>query len=267
MRKLIYISVLLLSFSSGLHAQKKFVYEDTSLLQKEEEVGAPLDDYETQIPVTADRDTPDTVLTRNTLHLPADSLKGWQKLKAYGYMKTIDSVLKAEGRAEEKKRRTPSAPGFLESFLASGVLSLVLWSLAVLFVGFIIYRLFLAEGVFLRKPKAVENTGAEIAVEEINRDSDFEAIISQALQNNNYRQAVRYQYLRTLHTLALKQFIELAPDKTNYQYVREISNPGHRQDFAALTLHYEYVWYGEFNIEAGIYRKIEQAFNNLNQKL
>jgi hypothetical protein len=49
--------------------------------------------------------------------------------------------------------------------------------------------------------------------------------------------------------------------------VQEIANHNHRQDFAALTLNYEYVWYGEFDIEKDIYQKIENGFINLNRKL
>ena len=103
--------------------------------------------------------------------------------------------------------------------------------------------------------------------EVITRESDFDALIRTALQNSNYRQAVRYQYLRTLHILADKNFIELAPDKTNFQYVREIANRNHQNDFASLTLNYEYVWYGEFDIDKNIYQKIENNFTSLNQKL
>lgn len=268
--------VSILFFCSATQAQKKFVYEDTALLQQEEVISAPVEEFGTDEVVTTSDDNadiavepiePDTVLNRNTLHLPYDSVKSWKNLKAYDYMQDIDSLLRAKNKVEQKKEKVSSGPGFFENFLASGFLSVLLWSLAILFVGFIIYRLFLAEGVFQRKPVPVNNAEANVSEEEITHDSDFEGLIKQALLSSNYRQAVRYQYLRTLHGLASKQFVDLAPDKTNFQYVREIGNPGHQQAFAALTLHYEYVWYGEFDIGSDIYHKIEKGFLNLNQKL
>ncbi|MFZ1306638.1 MAG: DUF4129 domain-containing protein, partial [Ferruginibacter sp.] len=110
---------------------------------------------------------------------------------------------------------------------------------------------------------------AEAAVEEeiITKESDFDALIRQSLQSGNYRHAVRYQYLRTLHLLAEKNMVQLAPDKTNFQYVSEIANRNHQQPFASLTLNYEYVWYGEFEIDKNIYDKIESNFRGFNQKI
>ena len=101
----------------------------------------------------------------------------------------------------------------------------------------------------------------------ITNESDFDALIRQALQNGNYRQAVRYQYLRTLHLLSGRGMVSLAPDKTNFNYVTEISNPEYRNAFAALTLYYEYAWYGEFDVDKNIYEKIEYNFSSLNKKI
>ena len=64
-----------------------------------------------------------------------------------------------------------------------------------------------------------------------------------------------------------KNILELAPDKTNFQYVSDLANHKYQNDFAALTLNYEYVWYGGFEIEQYRYQKIENQFINLNQKL
>lgn len=277
MRKFIYISLLLMSFFSAAEAQKKFVYEDTSLLQKEEEY---VPDEETKVEVVPkessindtnesyEPETVDTSLYKNTLYLPYDSVKNWRNLKEYAYTRYLDSLLKNEKIKQEKAQspQTSSGPSFFESILNSGFTKTLLWALAICFVLFIIYRLFLAEGVFQRKTKSAENT--EAAEEEvITHESNFDTLINTALQNSNYRQAVRYQYLRTLHLLADKDLVELAPDKTNYQYVREISNRDIQNDFASLTLNYEYVWYGEFNIDKELYQKIGNNFISLNQKL
>ena len=44
MRKIIYILFLLFSFSSVTRAQEKVIYQDTSLLQKEEQYVAPVEE-------------------------------------------------------------------------------------------------------------------------------------------------------------------------------------------------------------------------------
>jgi len=279
MRKIIYISFLLFSFLSAAQAQKKVIYEDTSLLQKEETYNVPEVTEETTVvadSVTSPDNKPgqfaneevkaDTVLYRNDLVLPYDSIRNWGNLREYAYSKYLDSLLRNQKKEKPEEAPRPSGGGFLNRILSSGFVSVILWSVAILFVLFIIYRLFLAEGVFQRRSKAVDGEGA-VEEEVISHESDFDALIRQSLQNSNYRQAVRYQYLRTLHLLAGKNFIELSPDKTNFQYVREISNRQYQEDFASVTLSYEYVWYGEFAIDKDIYQKIETSFIKLNQKL
>jgi hypothetical protein len=275
MRKIIYISLLLMGFLSVAQAQKKIIYEDTSLLQKEEKVSAPVEEIVevvqdstavVQAPVTAlEEDEPaDTTLYKNDLNLSYDSIKNWKNLKEYAYIKYLDSLLKNIKKKEPKQ----SAPhrSILSGLFNSDFVTVLLWTLAIAFVLFILYRLFLADGAFKRKSKSAK-AEAEVEEEIISHESDFDALIRQALQSGNYRQAVRYQYLRTLHLLAGKSLLELAPDKTNFQYVSEITNRSYQQDFASITLNYEYVWYGEFEIDKNIYDKIETNFRGFNQKI
>lgn len=274
MRKIIYISVVWMFFAAGASAQKKIIYVDTSLLQTEEEIVSPKNDAIIE-PVPADNildeeeyeetEAVDTTLYQYDISLPYDTVKQWKNLPEYAYTKYIDSLLK--NRKKKELKSTYSGPGILSRILGSGIVQLLFWMVVIVFVLFIIYRLFLADGVFQRRSTAAKNAAAEVEEEEIGHDTDFEALIRVALQNGKYRLAVRYQYLRTLHALAAKKFVELAPDKTNFQYVREITNPGHQNEFAALTLHYEYVWYGEFDIEKSIYQKIENNFTSFNKKI
>lgn len=279
MRKTFYISILLVSFFSAVQAQKKIIYEDTSLLQKDapvistDEVVSDIDTVTYTAPVEAvkqeEEDTiADTALYKNNLHFPYDSVKNWRNLKEYGYTKYLDSLLKAmKKKPQDEPSTPPEPPGFLNTILASDILTLLLWALAICFVGFILYRLFLAEGGFRRRSRSLKEPVPGVEEEIITPESDFDAFIRQALQNGNYRHAIRYQYLRTLHLLAGKNLVTLAPDKTNYQYVTEITNRDQQQAFAALTLNYEYVWYGEFEIDNNIYSKIETNFTTLNQKI
>ena len=276
MRKIIYISVLLVIFYSAAQAQKKIIYEDTSLLQKDEEViSASAEDEITidtsvvQAPViSTPEEFADTTLYTNELEFSYDSIKKWSNFKEYAYAKNLDSLLKSL-KNKEVKQPPPRLPrtGIFNDLLGSGILKLLLWTAAICFIFFILYRLFLAEGVFKRRSRSNKNNEAAVEEEIITNESDFEALIRQALQSSNYRQAVRYQYLRTLHLLAGKNLVSLAPDKTNFNYVSEITNRDHRDAFAALTLNYEYVWYGEFNIDKNIYDKIENNFSSLNKKI
>lgn len=112
---------------------------------------------------------------------------------------------------------------------------MLLWTLAILFILFILYKLFLPKG-YLKESRAAKQQTPEVEEEVISSESDFDNLINQALQANNYRQAVRYQYLKTLHKLSDRNLVELAKDKTNFQYVRELRNPAFQNDFASLCI-------------------------------
>jgi hypothetical protein len=287
MRKPIFISILLAVFFTAAQAQeKKYVYKDSTLDQAEElytpppaneVIQAPVEETVTEEVKEEKKETvTDTALNYTKLNISPDSVEQWKNLQAFGYVKYLDSLLKAKkenakkkDNKEESNYTPPSGNGgsWLDRFLSSGGLQVFLWALAIAFVLFILYKLFLTEGAFRKTPKSIkENTpGAEEEV--ITSESNFEILIKQAVQSGNYRLAVRYQYLQALHKLADKNMVELAADKTNYQYVREITNQNYQQDFAALTLNYEYVWYGEFNIDVIIYKRIENSFSQFNSKL
>jgi hypothetical protein len=267
--------LLLFIFNTAFAQDKKYVYRDSSLIQDEQEVAPPVEDESIEIVPMEDHTaekkyidgTPDTVLYKNRLKLPADSILQWKNAKDFQYAKNLDSLLKEKKNTEKKKADVDQGPGFLDRFFSSSFLKIILWLLAICFILFILYRLFLTQGVFRRETRTKKPDMPEVEEEIISGETDFDAMIRQAIQQNNYRQAVRYQYLKTLHKLAGKNFIELAPDKTNYQYVREIKNVDLQSGFAGLTLNYEYVWYGEFEIDRNIYQKLEPGFTGLNQKV
>ena len=281
MNKRICISLLaLLFFAPAQGQEKRYIYIDSTLLKNgepypaeepaDEAVAEPVPDDHTEINEAVNEEVLDTTLYLNGLITSPDSVRQWKKAKEYAYMKNMDSLLKdLQQKEKNQNQRTPvsTGPGLLESILSSAILKILLWTLAGGFVLFIVYRLFLADGVFRRESRLVKDKALEIVEEHITGETDFDALINGALTNNNFRQAVRYQYLRTLHKLAGRNFVELAPDKTNYQYVREIKGPALQNDFASLTLNYEYVWYGEFEVEKDIYDKIENGFRNFNQKV
>ncbi|GAB2812585.1 hypothetical protein GCM10027043_10240 [Ferruginibacter profundus] len=214
----------------------------------------------------------DTTLNYNKPFVAADSVKAWKELKDFAYVKHMDSLLEAAKRNNRQKEKVAEAPrdssgNWLERLFSSKGLQVFFWALAVLFVLFILYKLFLTEGVFRKKSTAAKPNTPEAAEEIISNESDLTVMIRQAVLAGNYRLAVRYQYLQTLFKLSAKNLIEMAADKTNNQYVREITNINYQVDFASLTLNYEYVWYGEFAIDENTYRRLESGFSQFNNKL
>lgn len=270
--------MMLLFVTAASAQQKKYLYVDSSLLKNEstsydavEEVvpaddSGPAEDHTLNAPdTTGGAYGTDTTLYLNGLSLSPDSPRKWRNEARFAYAKNLDSLLRAA--KENENKAPPEKPSLLAQFLSSALVEVLLWIAAILFVGFIIFRLFLADGVFRRDTTKSISTHSSPEEEEITSATNFDALITQALQKSDFRQAVRYQYLRSLYKLADRNLLVLAPDKTNYQYVRELKERSLQQDFSSLTLNYEYVWYGEFNVDVDLYHKIESGFKKFNQQI
>jgi hypothetical protein len=83
---------------------------------------------------------------------------------------------------------------------------------------------------------------------------DFDAIISQALGREDYREAIRMIYLRTLKALSDSQQIDWQPFKTPSQYVWEFDAAA----FRTLTSHFLRVRYGYFEATRQLCDEVEQ---------
>ncbi|QHI39075.1 hypothetical protein IMCC3317_44760 [Kordia antarctica] len=90
---------------------------------------------------------------------------------------------------------------------------------------------------------------------------DFTTLISEALTNNEYRLAIRYQYLHMLKKMSASEIIKYDPEKTNLDYSHEIKNEKVREQFLYTSYLYNYVWYGEFTIDKEQYEQAEESFN------
>ena len=272
---LIILSCCTISFASFAQ-EKKYIYKD-STLDSERYIDSVKIKIETVKVPEADKSSTDaeenkvidTVLHYNERPVSPDTVKAWKNEQAFGYASYLDSLLRERQKKERlnPKRDINTGPSAIDRFFASTVTRYTLYVLGAFFVLFILYRLFLAEGVFKKPAQKIKTREPEVIEENISAKSDFGGMISQATRAGNYRLAVRYQYLRTLHLLSGKGLVTLAPDKTNFQYVREISNSNTQNDFSRLTLNYEYVWYGEFPIEEAIYGRIEKDFSSFNNKI
>lgn len=101
-------------------------------------------------------------------------------------------------------------------------------------------------------------------VEENINEVNFEDLINQALKQNNYRLATRYMYLKSLKILSKKGIIDWHYDKTNSDYFNEITNETTKKSFKRISYIYDYVWYGEFDINEEQFNRNLSDFKTLN---
>ncbi|MCF6348694.1 MAG: DUF4129 domain-containing protein [Flavobacteriaceae bacterium] len=101
--------------------------------------------------------------------------------------------------------------------------------------------------------------------EELIKNEDLTILIQKAIEQKNYRLAIRYYYLLALQKLSKHEFIEWQQEKTNEDYIKEIKQELLKNKFASSTYLYDFVWYGNFDINELEFVKAEAEFNELNK--
>ncbi|HEX8562869.1 MAG TPA: DUF4129 domain-containing protein [Flavobacterium sp.] len=98
-------------------------------------------------------------------------------------------------------------------------------------------------------------------VSEVNlQATDFEMLVTETVASGNLRLAVRYYYLWLLKRLSEKGYIHWDVEKTNSDYLHELQNPALQQEFSYLSYLYNYIWYGEFEVDEETFGKTKKAF-------
>jgi len=103
--------------------------------------------------------------------------------------------------------------------------------------------------------------------EQIIKNEDIPALINDAINQKNYRLAIRYYYLLSLKYLTESDSISWQPQKTNEDYIKEIDENHLKLDFKNITKIYDYVWYGEFNVDAIKFETLKLPFENINKSI
>ena len=207
----------------------------------------------------------DTLFIENNLTVAKDSISILKKEQGFEYADSLDSRLKAWQKMEAIKQPPPKS-NWLIDLLSSKITMYVFWGIAICFVAFILYNLLLTQGLF-KKRYARTKIDTIPNKEEILTEADYDKLIAAAAVNKDYRLGVRYLYLQCLQLLITKGLVTPAADKTNYQYVHELYGKSYKNDFAALTLNYEYIWYGEFAIDETAYIRISKHFKQFKDQL
>lgn len=146
------------------------------------------------------------------------------------------------------------------------------WGKAILIlavIGLIIYVAIKMAGVdkgwFLDKKN--RNIPSFYTGEEDVHSINFDQAISEAVQQHNYKAAVRLWYLMTLKKLTDKGLINWKAGKTNHEYVRELMGSGYDSDFIQLTNNFEFCWYGKSSLNSSDYEIVQHHFSIFNQRL
>lgn len=171
---------------------------------------------------------------------------------------------------QQTKKEEEEKPAASKPWLEQDGVQAILWILIVsAFVAVIV--LYLANSQFRLFRRASADVKLEQAEEASDTDNifgiNYQTEIDKAIARGNYRQAVRLLFLRMLRKMADRQLIRYEQDKTNFDYLMQLSQTRYYTDFFRLTRIYEYCWYGQFEVEPEQFPAIRKDYENFDQAI
>ena len=148
---------------------------------------------------------------------------------------------------------------------------LVTWTFRVLAALGLIYavlKLLRMEPRGLFYGRSDQRRPAFTEIEDI-QELDFDQLVGEAVASENFRRAVRWLYLGTLKDLAARDLIHWQLEKTNHEYLRELSmqQADLAASFSRLTYLFEYIWYGDFAVDEAAFQRARERFAAFDERL
>tara|TARA_R110002050_G_scaffold53118_2_gene120804 strand:+ start:30830 stop:31507 length:678 start_codon:yes stop_codon:yes gene_type:complete len=185
----------------------------------------------------------------------------------YEGKKVVNETPSGSGKYEDYKNKKPRTKEDNDSDSFSinlGPLSWLFYAALAIAVVYLVYFLFNegGSGLFSSKQHQKINNYEDITAENI-ENADINSLIKNAENSDEYRLAIRYYYLLVLKNLSLKNYIKFEDDKTNAEYLNEISDKPFSSEFAYTSYLYNYIWYGEFPLDTEQYNNAKSNFETL----
>lgn len=252
------------SFAFAQEAETNDYYNSETV----EEVVVQEDDNNQDYYQQSTINTIDTNFFYHLYYLPKDSIDAWKNQKNYAYIKDADAQLKAwrESLMNQSQKRRIKSPSWISAIFAGSFMSFLLWTLAAIFVGFILYKLVLNKGLFSGSFSRKNVEKVELTEDELFLKQDFASLAKSFEDKNDLRSAMRYNFLFTLNRLKERGLIDFKIEKTNKKYLAELDSK-YKPTFASLARYYEYAWYGNINFNESEYRAIKTTFQQFNSSI
>lgn len=222
----------------------------------------------------------DAVAEKEKVYIPAEgTIKALKENPEFDYHY---KEKREEVKSEPSKPINPdtSLLGKIVSFLSDIFLSIVRfaekvgaffvvikWLILILLAAIIIFLILKytnLKDVFNKKPKTkydLKFTEVSATEQEIKEVKDQHIV--DAIDNEDYRLAIRYCFLKMLKLLSDYELIKWKEYKTNSDYIAELKNVELKESYHYVARIFEYVWYGEFNLSKEHFTMVYDRFNDI----
>lgn len=159
---------------------------------------------------------------------------------------------------------------FIEVLRGTGNPGLVKWLFYLLGAAGLLFLILKMLGMDVRKLTRKNSASSEIKAydfEENIHELDFESLLQASIENQQYREAIRWLYLFALRKLSDRDLITWMAGKTNAEYLVEIGQTSFSPAFRNLSYYFEYIWYGNFGVEKALFDNVNETFENFSRQL
>ncbi|MCU0429752.1 MAG: hypothetical protein MUF42_07235 [Cytophagaceae bacterium] len=151
----------------------------------------------------------------------------------------------------------------IDSMRASaGASDATYWVLSVIVIAIAVFYILRMQkiGLFYKRNPGSSGTEAELLSENIH-DMNFDVLISEAEAKGSFNVAIRYLFLQLLKQMDERKEIQWEINKTNRDYFYEVKDPQRRQQFSKASDYFERAWYGDYQVNELLYKRIKPQFN------
>lgn len=188
-----------------------------------------------------------------------------RKKKEQSFKEFIESYRNQKGGgAPDKSFFDFERPQISAPMFGGGPMSYILMGLVIALLAVLIVKIILEANKNKNIPqkKVLSNVDLEKLEENIH-ETDLQRLLKQVLEEKDYKLAIRIHYLMIIRKLSDLEWIDWRKNKTNLEYLTEVSERPIYQAFQQLTYVFERIWYGELEIGEREYRILAPKFEEL----
>ena len=139
------------------------------------------------------------------------------------------------------------------------IFKILIWGLIIFFIFIIItqtqlYQLFYSDNEIETPGYIITKSDEEFV--------DYDDAIRQFKARQQFRNAIRVFYLKVINGLFMQGYIQFSKEKTNFDYLHDLTNDELKSQFSAITFIYNHVWYGDVEINEDQFLMLEPNFQS-----
>jgi hypothetical protein len=182
----------------------------------------------------------------------------WKKVKRGINFEEDTQVVKKE---ETKKLQKPSKGINLPDFKFPFIF------LTLIILGIIIYLLLKNTNFGNKKVQTNILVNFDDLDEQTLKDAELNTPLNTAIRKGDFKTAYRIKYLKVLQLLIGRNLIIYKKEKTNYDYLMQLSGKTVYEPFRSLTFNFDGIWYGELFIDETRYNELLPYFNQFDDAM